>query len=129
VTTVTTKTGETLEYDDGPLMIGASLLVGHIRRAYDNALSNERERRTERWTPRDMRKPPSPRRIARAVAAAVEAAAEVCTGLTDDQVILIARHEATLCGWSHLGISYVEGTDSSVYVPEIHDGGPVKVKP
>lgn len=97
------------ELDPAPLKIGASLLVGYLRNAYQTAFSNSlnlRRKAAER--------------------AAIAAADKVCAGMTDEQIVRVACGDCSIVGYHHLGMSYV-GVDDPDYTPELHDGGPIRL--
>lgn len=100
------------EPDPGPLKIGASLLVGYLRHAYDSAATGANAISRAARVTRER--------------AAIAAAAKVCTGMTDEQIVRVACGDCSIVGYHHLGMSFV-GVDDPDYTPALHDGGPIRL--
>lgn len=92
------------------MKIGASMLVGYLRHAYEHET-------TGLGRPSVLAK--------RGEEAAIIAAGKVCTGMTDKQIIMVARRVASVVGFHPTGMTFV--TDDVQYQPELHDGGPIRL--
>lgn len=92
------------------MKIGSSMLVGYLRHAYEEGCNTAKRGQAPSLA---------------GERSAITAAAKVCTGMTDEQIIAVASGEASIVGWHHLGMSYVtEGN----YEPAKHDGGPIRLR-
>lgn len=96
------------------MKIGASILGGYLRHVYDSVQAD--------WRGRGAAPHISNLEAGRA---AIVAAAQVCTGMTDDQIVRVASGIGSIVGWHPLGMTYVE--IDVPYNAEIHDGGPIRL--
>lgn len=90
------------------MKIGATMLVGYLRHAYEFETSG-------------LGRPSVLDRRGRE--RAIAAAAKVCVGMTDEQIVAVARREASIVGYHPLGMTFV--TEDVTYDPALHDGGPI----